>query len=311
MIIRKNIRKSIIKVPGRQCFEISSLDIGENKITIKIMNRDINLWGERQRLSFIERVLFWRGHINRSNLIDKFGISPPQATNDLVNYSTLNPAGCRYNVRAKRYEADLSIEPVLVEPDFGVDMQILESAGRPQVEIPFVTTPELPTRNYSREILKNLSWAAHHGESLEIHYFSANSGNNGWRRISPRAFVDDGLRWHVRAYCHQREHFADFNLSRMKEVRGREKCPFGEIIDEDWNTFVTMVIMVNPKLEDNQRKALEMDYGMKRKRLKLPVRKAHLLYTARRMGFIGDPTTGKFPMANEIGELHWVGLEKS
>ena len=54
------------------------------------MSSDISLWSERQRLRFIERVLFWRGYINRRDLMAFFGISAPQATNDLVNYSTRN-----------------------------------------------------------------------------------------------------------------------------------------------------------------------------------------------------------------------------
>jgi hypothetical protein len=63
----------------------------------------IAAWSEQQRLLFVERLLFWRGTINRRDLCDYFGISLPQATNDLVAYSSLNPGACQYDVRRKCY----------------------------------------------------------------------------------------------------------------------------------------------------------------------------------------------------------------
>ncbi len=36
-------------------------------------------WGVEQKLQFIEFRLFWEGHVNRSDLIDKFGVSVNQA----------------------------------------------------------------------------------------------------------------------------------------------------------------------------------------------------------------------------------------
>ena len=273
------------------------------------MTNEAGLWSERQRLAFIERVLFWRGYINRRELMAKYGISPPQATNDLVNYSTRNAGGTYYNVRKKRYEVLEGMKPVLIEPDFGLDMEIMEDAGRPFPEIPFVTTPECPRRSYDRAILQTLSRAAHRGQSVEVHYFSAHSGSIGWRRISPRAFVDDGLRWHVRAYCHNRGQFSDFNLSRMKGARNPEDCAHTELVDTDWLEFGVMTIGVNPELDKNQSKALNLDYGMTRGRLKLTVRKAHRLYTARRMGFIKDPGVDGFPILNELRELVWLSWE--
>jgi hypothetical protein len=43
-------------------------------------------WTVEQRYQFIEFKLFWSGHINRSDLIESFGISQQQASNDLASY---------------------------------------------------------------------------------------------------------------------------------------------------------------------------------------------------------------------------------
>lgn len=268
--------------------------------------KDLNHWSERQRLCFIERLLFWRGYINRRDLIDFFGISAPQATNDLVNYTTRNPGGCQYNVRTKRYEASGDMEMVLLVPDFGRDVEAMESAIWLEEGVPFVLEPCRPPRVASIDILRQLSLAAHRRESVELRYWSANSGTAHWRRISPRAFGNDGLRWHVRAYCHRREDFRDFNVGRMKGLRENQPCTFLEKMDEDWVSSGTMVIRANPNLPENEKTGLEMDYGMRRGTLSFPVRRALLTYTARRLGFVDPQAWQRLPVLNESKQLEWV-----
>jgi len=64
-----------------------------------------------QRLRFIDFLLAQYGQINRSALMDYFGISLPQATLDLKHYQ--NHAGCgqmRYDTAAKAYVRDAGFE---------------------------------------------------------------------------------------------------------------------------------------------------------------------------------------------------------
>ena len=49
-------------------------------------------WGVEQRLEFIEFRLFWEGHVNRSDLMDQFGVSVNQASTDLNRYIGFAPA---------------------------------------------------------------------------------------------------------------------------------------------------------------------------------------------------------------------------
>lgn len=267
---------------------------------------DITYWSERQRLHFIERVLYWRGFINRRDLIGFYGISAPQATNDLVNYQSRNPGGCVYNVRRKRYEAGDSMQPVLIEPDFGADMAIIAPTLQQKEGVPFVLEPDQPVRLGPQKYLQRLCRAVQQQESLEVRYFSVKSGTADWRRISPRAFGHDGLRWHVRSYCHKNESFRDFNVGRMKGLRAPLPCPFSGIEDAAWTRHGTMVLAANPDLKTHARQALEMDYNMRRGKLRFPVREAMLTYTARRLGFIKPFQPVSLPMLNERKELLWV-----
>ena len=43
-------------------------------------------WGVEKRLEFIEFRLFWEGGINRADIIERFGVSVPQASKDLSLY---------------------------------------------------------------------------------------------------------------------------------------------------------------------------------------------------------------------------------
>ena len=48
--------------------------------------------GVQSRLEFIEFRLFWEGHVNRSDLIEVFGVSINQASTDLNRYLGLAEA---------------------------------------------------------------------------------------------------------------------------------------------------------------------------------------------------------------------------
>ena len=54
-------------------------------------------WAPEQRLEFIEFRLFWDGAVNRSDLMDRFGISEPQASKDLASYRELAANNLQYD----------------------------------------------------------------------------------------------------------------------------------------------------------------------------------------------------------------------
>ena len=58
-------------------------------------------WGVEQKLQFIEFRLFWEGHVNRSDLIDKFSVSQNQMTQRQQEIATgqLLPGAC-FDLRA-------------------------------------------------------------------------------------------------------------------------------------------------------------------------------------------------------------------
>jgi hypothetical protein len=234
--------------------------------------------------------------------VRKFGLSLPQATNDLVTYATLSEGGCIYNNRKRRYETAPGFHPRLVLPRLWEDLQMLSRVVWSAEGTPLLAVPELPVRQASPGVAQQISRAIFSSQAVEIRYWSARSGGEESRTISPRAFGDDGLRVHVRAYCHRSREFKDFNLSRIEEVLSSGPCPFRDEVDTDWQRFVQVELAVNRELEPVHQAALQRDYRMTDGRLAFTVRKALLFYTLRRLGF-SEPISKSPPYPNELREL--------
>jgi hypothetical protein len=60
-------------------------------------------WAVEQRLRFIDFLLAEYGTLNRSALMDYYGISQPQASADIAAYLEHAPGNARYDLKAKTY----------------------------------------------------------------------------------------------------------------------------------------------------------------------------------------------------------------
>jgi hypothetical protein len=74
-------------------------------------------WGIERRLEFIEFRLFWEGGVNRSDLVEEFGVSVPQASKDLSLYQENAPQNIEYDKSLKRYFASNSFRPTFIQLD--------------------------------------------------------------------------------------------------------------------------------------------------------------------------------------------------
>lgn len=199
-----------------------------------------------------------------------------------------------------------SMEAVLSEPDFSGDMEVVGVSMRDSLgEGEFVLGMSRPPRFADVTIHRKLSLAASGYRSLEVTYWSVRSGKSEKRRISPRGFGYDGLRWHVRAYCHRDESFKDFVVGRFQSVGAARACDRVDVVDVDWLETEVLKFRANRELPEAKRKALEMDYGMVNGELVLPVRRAMRIYALRRLGFIQNSLEAG--SLNELKQLEWLG----
>jgi len=259
-------------------------------------NRDLR-WGVERRLEFIEFRLFWEGHVNRSDLIDTFGISVQQASTDLNRYLGLAPVNMSYDKSAKSYVRAAKFSPRFLQLDANrylsqlrsVADGILDASETWLGKFPVFDATPSPARAVNPAILRSVVAAIRRCESIEVKYQSLSRPQPMWRWIAPHAIGFDGFRWHARAQCEYEATFKDFLLSRILETRGRKPSDSTSQADKDWQKYIVLEIGPHPELSDTQKKVISLDYGMTNGKAKIRVRRAFLYYTLKRLGLDTDP----------------------
>ncbi|MBN3804145.1 WYL domain-containing protein [Paraburkholderia sp. Ac-20336] len=250
--------------------------------------------GVEQRLEFIDFVLYWDGEINRSRITDQFGVSGQQASNDLTRYQLVAPQNIRYDLSSKRYVPTEEFRCQFIKPDAEKYLGQLDalSSGVIRKEdtwLAMSTTADslpIPTRKVDPEILRAMLTTIRERKSIEIHYQSFNNATPEpvWRRITPHAFASDGLRWHVRAFCHSSGIFKDFLLSRCRGTRDKQAMEASQTEDAEWHSYFQVRLIPNPRLNLWERKAIELDYDMHEGEVTIQIRRALLYYFDKRFG---------------------------
>jgi hypothetical protein len=250
-------------------------------------------WGTEQRLEFIEFRLFWEGGVNRGDITAHFGVSVPQASNDLSLYKELAGANIRYDSSEKRYLPTPEFQPKFLKLNAERYLTQLKAIGDGVTQLsetwivncPDVDAMPIPNRRVEPQTLKTLLRAIRGQRSIEIHYQSMNPRRPEpiWRRITPHAFGHDGLRWHVRAFCHMEDKFKDFIISRCRDLRGEGEPGADAAEDTQWRTFINVVLEPNPALTESQRHTIALDYDMPEGRAIVAVRYALLYYFNKRL----------------------------
>ncbi|MEY9772131.1 hypothetical protein ABIA14_004472 [Sinorhizobium fredii] len=255
-------------------------------------------WGVERRLEFIEFRLFWEGGVNRSDIIEMFDVSVPQASKDLTLYQERAPLNAIYDKSAKRYVAAPDFSPIFLKPDPDSYLSRLRSLAEGLADpseswishAPEIDVALTPRRAVDSDVLKAVLEAVRERRSIEVYYQSMGSRRTDpmWRRMTPHAFGYDGFRWHVRGYCHIDEKFKDFLLPRILHVRNLEAPGPGGDQDTLWKKTFDIEIGPHPGLTPSQRAVVAKDYGMTNERVVLTVRYAMLFYVLKRLGLLGD-----------------------
>ncbi|MBN0911400.1 WYL domain-containing protein, partial [Pseudomonas aeruginosa] len=98
-------------------------------------------------------------------------------------------------------------------------------------------------------ILASVTRAIHYECPLGIEYHSISSGRTE-REIVPFALIDNGLRWHVRAFDRKSQDFRDFVITRIRRpvVLKGQPVAAHEMSDQDiqWTRIVELELVPHP-----------------------------------------------------------------
>jgi len=241
---------------------------------------------QKERLAHIEFRAYFLGRVGRRDLTTRYGIKDAAATRDFTKYSELAPKNLIYDTRAKIYIPSDSFKPIFKYSTTRVLSTLAEGfgdglEGNYVIDLNCETPAQL--NKPKLEILAIISRSIINKNVIEIGYRSLSSGETR-REIIPFAVIDNGLRWHIRAYDRRRERFTDFVVTRITKPKIIENSV---VLDHEqssndgqWNTKVWLELIPHPSLK--YKETIEKDYGMKDGILKIHIRAAIAGYVLRR-----------------------------
>ncbi|WP_037336581.1 WYL domain-containing protein [Salinisphaera hydrothermalis] len=270
-------------------------------------NSSAGRWGPERRLAFIEFRLLWDGEMNRSDLVDFFGISPQQASADIQHYKERAPDNITYDRNGKCYIRSEAFSPILVSDRAEAYTDALLGLGTTTGHDgsnwigsppPYAVLPS-PHRRISPAILRTVVQAICRGDMVEVDYQSMNRPAPTTRWLSPHALGYDGLRWHVRAYSHQHEMFRDYVVARIVKTGDRKASSIDPAADEAWHKTITVRIAPHEQLTDAQKTAIAWEYGMRDGVAEITVRASMVFYLLRMLR-LDEDAERRSPKAQQI-----------
>jgi hypothetical protein len=229
----------------------------------------------------IEQVARWKGRVTTNILQDTFGCSRTTATGIIQGYREACPSNLEYCNSRRGYVPTDVFEVQFSTGTLDEYIQLTSSSVPEYPAYAMQTLQRAPDPQIVRPILN----AINSKQRLDISYASFTSPEDGDRIISPHKLVNDGARWHVRAWCEKNQDFRDFVLSRIQEIHGTEG-PAEKTASEDeaWNHNLTVTIEPDTRLTEAQQKLVALDYGMElastgEYQRSYQVRQALLVYT--------------------------------
>lgn len=240
---------------------------------------------QRDRLAFVELRVRFIGEIRRQDLVSRFGIQSAAATRDLALYKELAPGNIDYDPRGKAYVTGPGFRTVFNFPAERILAWLSQGFGDGEpTKIKSWISCEIPSRLSQPDLdtLACVTRAIHQECPLRIVYHSLSSGETA-REIVPFALIDNGLRWHARAFDRRSGDFRDFVITRMKQplvLNGGEVLT-QEKSDQDiqWTRIVEVDLVPHP--DAPRPEIAEMDYAMTAGVLKMKLRAATAGYILR------------------------------
>lgn len=99
------------------------------------------------------------------------------------------------------------------------------------------------------------------GAGLHVNYRSMSAPEGKSRLLFPHAMIRLGRRWHVRAWCCDRQDYRDFNLGRMRDpvltdIRADQERPD----DDVWHTWVDLDVGAHRGLGPSHKALIREEY---------------------------------------------------
>jgi len=243
-------------------------------------------FAQKQRLAFIDFLLMFKGSFSRSDLTSKFEMGMANATRDIALYRGLSSENSKLDNRTKQYIQTKQFKPLF---EYDARKTLVKLANNISdgfdgvLEVAFPVNSPLQLNVPDINIVAKLVQAVINKKAISIIYTSLSSGSKA-RQIIPHTIVDNGLRWHVRAFDRKTNSFRDFVITRISKVTLLDSVVEEfekEVEDNQWMRKMDLHIVPHPT-NVKYPQAIELDYGMEKGLIHITVRAALVGYLLRR-----------------------------
>lgn len=208
----------------------------------------------KRRFRILDTLLVWEGELSNARAREIFDIQTVQASRLLSDYRDAHPDRLRSDMATKRYMRLPTREHYGGSVN---DYLVLLSEG--------ATAPSwierLDTRisTVSPEVLVALRRAITTGSAVRITYMSMTQPEGVTRAIFPRAVVQAGRRWHVRAWCCQRREYRDFVMGHISRIEPDQSAERPRTRDVAWEAVVDIRLVPHRLLSDDQARVVRYE----------------------------------------------------
>lgn len=243
-------------------------------------------FAQKQRLAYIDFKLYFTGMVTRSEIVSHFELGMAAATRDLKFYKDNAPGNMAYDNVEKKYFITTQFKPIFKHDARRTLIKLANniSDGFDAIgDTSFPIESPSPLNVPDIDIIAKLSQAIINHKPISVIYTSLSSGS-GARELVPHSIVDNGLRWHLRAYDRKSRSFRDFVLTRITKVTILAQTPSIEedkLEDHQWMRMVPLQIIPHPNNVKHPT-AIKLDFGMEKGMLEVNVRAAMAGYLLRR-----------------------------
>lgn len=243
-------------------------------------------YAQRQRLSYIDFKLFFTGSLTRAEIVSHFQLGVAAATRDINYYKQEAPNNVYYDHQQKCYFISDEFEPLFAHDPRKTLIKLanqISDGFDPINSVHFPIESPSPLNIPDIHVVAKLSQAILRHKPVSVIYTSLSSGSKS-RVIIPHSIVDNGLRWHVRAYDQASKSFRDFVLTRIMHIKIENRSiQAGESKSNDhqWDLVLPLQIVPHPKNVKHPN-AIELDFEMQNGLLEVNVRAAMAGYLLRR-----------------------------
>ena len=250
------------------------------------MNLDKLNYSQKQRLAYIDFKLMFVGRVTRNDVVTKFEKGMSGATADLNLYKEFCPNNMVYDTKQRIYVQCDKFKPLFTHDPRKTLVKLANNISDGFDAISDTTFPvEAPSQLNIPDIfiVARLIQSIINKKPVNIIYTSLSSGSAA-RELVPHSIVDNGLRWHVRAYDRKSNSFRDFVLTRISKVTIKQQNVEqyeDKLEDHQCMRMMPLQLVPHPNNVEHPT-AIELDYGMENKVLELNVRAALAGYLLRR-----------------------------